>query len=75
MVVLDKGIIDEITHSCSGEDVDCGTSQGGKLDLTEVEGIADLLAAETSTQHRQAGTSCSKWLQAVSARSLGAAHK
>ena len=30
--------------------------QAGKLDLTEVEGIADLLAAETSTQHRQAGS-------------------
>lgn len=27
--------------------------QGGKLDLTEVEGIADLLAAETAAQHRQ----------------------
>lgn len=27
--------------------------QGGKLDLTEVEGIADLLAAETEAQHQQ----------------------
>ena len=27
--------------------------QGGKLDLTEVEGIADLLAAETAAQARQ----------------------
>ena len=32
-----------------------GLLQGGKLDLTEVEGIADLLAAETSAQHRQVG--------------------
>ena len=28
--------------------------QLGKLDLTEVEGLADLLAAETAAQHRQA---------------------
>ena len=28
--------------------------QNGKLDLTEVEGLADLIAAETELQHRQA---------------------
>ena len=28
--------------------------QAGKLDLTEVEGLADLLAAETDAQRRQA---------------------
>lgn len=28
--------------------------ENGKLDLTEVEGLADLIAAETETQHRQA---------------------
>ena len=27
--------------------------QAGKMDLTEVEGLADLLAAETAAQHRQ----------------------
>ena len=31
-----------------------GPRQLGKLDLTEVEGLADLLAAETAAQHRQA---------------------
>lgn len=30
------------------------SSQAGKLDLTEVEGLADLLAAGTQAQHRQA---------------------
>lgn len=30
------------------------SSQAGKLDLTEVEGLSDLLAAGTQAQHRQA---------------------
>lgn len=29
-------------------------AQLGKLDLTEIEGIADLLAADTAAQQRQA---------------------
>ena len=32
-------------------------SQLGKMDLTEVEGTADLLAADTAAQQRQARTS------------------
>ena len=57
-------MIDINTRMVEGFEVipNCIWSQGGKLDLTEVEGIADLLAAETSTQHRQAGSSCFKSL-------------
>ena len=33
--------------------------QAGKLDLTEVEGLADLLAAETEAQRVQVGAMCS----------------
>ena len=36
--------------------------ENGRLDLTEVEGLADLIAAETEAQRRQAYRQLSGWL-------------
>ena len=44
----DCTMLDTVSSQCAR------VRQAGKLDLTEVEGLADLLAAETDAQRRQA---------------------